>query len=263
MLKALLLVSCLALAAAPPPAKTPVAPLQPGEALALSGPDGQVYLFGDASTELPMGGLAKLVWLKMEGSEWGAMNLSFNCTGALKADRCWLPKGHGRLDLGKALAEDCDLAFLAWGQASVQWWLRDYGEGAARARLEDAFGPFLGRRMPGGEDLPVIDAPWVGMGDLLRTSPAGVLEVRIGGDVTNEPGQIDRLLSCRPRSVFETGKSEQLSDHVIEAFRFPFDTVERFPCLGRGMASGQLEGDVETGKGGAQLVRYVAEELLL
>jgi hypothetical protein len=194
ILKALLLVSCLALAAAPPPAKTPVAPLLPGEALALSGPDGQVYLFGDASTELPMGSLAKLVWLKLEGSEWGAMNLSFNCTGALKADRCWLPKGHGRLDLGKALAEDCDLAFLAWGQASVQWWLRDYGEGAARARLEDAFGPFLGKRMPGGEDLPVIDAPWVGMGDLLRTSPEGMLRWLV------DPAQ-DELLRIAKRHL--------------------------------------------------------------
>jgi len=194
MLKALLLVSCLALAAAPPPAKTPVAPLQPGEALALSGPDGQVYLFGDASTELPMGSLAKLVWLKLEGSEWGAMNLSFNCTGTLKADHCWLPKGHGRVDLGKALAEDCDLAFLAWGQASVQWWLRDYGEGAGRARLEDAFGPFLGNRMPPGEGLPVIDAPWVGMGDLLRTSPDAMLRWLV------DPAQ-DELLRLAKRHL--------------------------------------------------------------
>ena len=79
------------------------------------------------------------------------------------------------MDLAKALQESCNLAFLAWGQASVQWWLRDYGEGAARARLEDAFGPFLGNRMPPGEGLPDITPAWVGDGDLLRTSPEAML----------------------------------------------------------------------------------------
>ena len=167
---------CAFLAAAPPPpARTPVAPLLPGEALALSGPDGLVYLFGDASAERPMGSLAKLVWVKLEGSQWGAMNVQFNCTGALKDYRCWQPKGHGRVDLGKALLEDCDLAFLAWSKASAQWWLRDYGQGAARARLEDAFGPFLGKRMPPGEDLPDLDMAWVGPGELLRASPESLL----------------------------------------------------------------------------------------
>jgi hypothetical protein len=174
--KALLLVSaCVLSAAAPPPSKTPVAPLLPGEALALSGPDGIVYPFGDASRELPMGSLAKLVWLKLEGSEWGSMGVQFNCTGEFKGNHCWLPKGHGRVDLAKALQGDCDLAFLAWAQASVQWWLRDYGPGAARARLEDTFGPFLGNRMPPGEDLPPMDMAWVGSGDLLRTSAEGML----------------------------------------------------------------------------------------
>jgi len=176
ILKAMLLVSVCALSAAvPPPPKTPVAPLLAGEALALSGPDGLVYLFGEASRELPMGSLAKLVWLKLEGSEWGSMNVQYNCTGMWKGVPCSAPKGHGREDLGKALADNCDLAFLAWGQASVQWWLRDYGEGAARARLEDAFSPFLGNRMPPGEELPAIDPPWVGVGDLLRTSPEAML----------------------------------------------------------------------------------------
>jgi len=176
MLKALLLVSVCALSAAvPPPSKTPVAPLLAGEALALSGPDGLVYLFGEASRELPMGAMAKLVWLKLEGSEWGSMGVQFNCTGMWKGVPCSLPKGHGREDLSKALQDNCDLAFLVWGQASVRWWLRDYGEGAARARLEDAFAPFLGNRMPPGEGLPEIDPPWVGIGDLLRASPDSML----------------------------------------------------------------------------------------
>ncbi|MDR3673552.1 MAG: hypothetical protein P4L36_22095 [Holophaga sp.] len=173
ILKALLLVSVCTLAAAP--SKTPVAPLQPGEALALCGPDGVPFLFGDATRESPMGCLADLVWLKLEGSEWGAMNVQFNCTGMFQGYACWRPKGHGRVDLAKALQENCDLAFLIWGKVSVQWWLRDYGEGAARARLEDIFGPFLGNRLPPGNDLPAIEPPWVGNGDLLRTSPEAML----------------------------------------------------------------------------------------
>jgi hypothetical protein len=176
ILKALLLVSVCALSAAPPPPpRTPVAPLLPGEALALAAPDAVVYTFGEASRESPMGCLADLLWLKLEGSEWGSMNVAFNCTGTFKGCHCWRPKGHGRVDLAKALAENCDLAFLAWGQASVTWWMRDYGEGAARARLEDTFGPFLGDRMPPGEDLPAIEPPWVGVGDLLRASPESML----------------------------------------------------------------------------------------
>lgn len=175
ILKALLLVTVCALSAAPPPPKTPVAPLLPGEALALAGPDGVPFLFGDTSRESPMGCLADLVWLKLEGSEWGAMNVQFNCTGMFKGHACSRPKGHGKVDLAKALQENCDLAFLVWGQASVQWWLRDYGEGPARARLEDVFGPFLGNRMPPGNDLPAIEPPWIGDGDLLRTSPQAML----------------------------------------------------------------------------------------
>jgi hypothetical protein len=195
IIKALLTLSlCGLLAAAPPPAKTPVAPLLPGEALALSGPDGVVYLFGDASTERPMGSMAKLVWLKLEGGEWGAMGVQFNCTGTFKGSHCWRPKGHGRVDLGKALAEDCDLAFLAWGQASVQWWLRDYGEGPARARLEDAFGPFLGNRMPAGEDLPAIDMSWIGAGDLLRASPDSLVRWLVDPAQDETLRQVKRLL---------------------------------------------------------------------
>jgi hypothetical protein len=181
ILKSLLLVSGCALGAAAPASpnavpKALVAPLLPGESLALAGPDGVVHLFGeDVSRESPMGSLAQLVWIKLEGSEWASMDVQFNCTGSWQGYPCWLPKGHGKVDLAGALQENCNLAFLSWGRASVQWWLRDYGAGGARARLEEAFGPFLGNRMPEGEDLPPIDPPWVGDGDLLRTSPEAVL----------------------------------------------------------------------------------------
>jgi len=154
----------------------PLPPLLPGESLALAGPDGVVRLYGeDVSRESPMGSLAKLVWIKLEGMEWAAGDVRFNCTGTWQGYHCWTPKGHGKVDLAGALQESCNLAFLAWGQASVGYWQRDYGEGAARARLEDAFGPFLGNRMPPGEGIPPITPDWVGDGDLLRTSPAAFL----------------------------------------------------------------------------------------
>lgn len=176
MLKSLfLLCACALSAAVPPPPKTPVAPLLPGESLAVAGPDGTVYVFGDAAREEPMGNLAHLVWLKLEGSEWSAMAVQFNCTGTYRGYRCWQPKGHGKVDLAKALQENCDLAILGWGQASAQEWLSDYGEGAARARMEDAFGPFLGDRLPPGEGIPELTPAWVGDGDLLRTSPEAML----------------------------------------------------------------------------------------
>lgn len=177
-LNPLLLACALAgasLAAAPPPA-APVAPLLPGEALALTGPDGQTYRFGDSAREYPMGCLAELAWLKLEGSEWGSQDVLFKCTGSWAGHACWLPKGHGRIDLGQALQGNCSLAFLAWSQASVGRWLQDYGPGPARARLEEAFAPFLGDRMPPGEDLPALTPEWVGEGELLRTSADGMLQ---------------------------------------------------------------------------------------
>lgn len=165
-----LLAGAPAPAAAPPPAP-PVAPLLPGEGLALAGPDGTIYTFGEASREAPMGSLANLVWVGLEGIQWGSMGVQFNCTGQWMGQSCWLRKGHGKVDLAKALQESCNLAFLAWAQMSAREWIKDYGDGAARARLEDAFGPFLGNRMPPGEGLPPLGPAWVGDGELLRTSP--------------------------------------------------------------------------------------------
>jgi hypothetical protein len=189
--KALCLLFACALTAAPAAPPPPAPPLQPGEALALAGPDGEVYLFGEASREYPMGSLAKLAWLKLEGASWSAMGVQFNCTGSWNGYNCWLRKGHGKVDLAKALQESCNLAFLAWAQGSVSGWLRDYGEGAARVRLEDAFGPFLGNRMPPGEGLPRLDPAWVGDGDLLRTSPEAMLRWLV------DPAQDETVRLCR------------------------------------------------------------------
>lgn len=122
-----------------------------------------------------MGGLAQLVWLKLEGIEWSSRDVRFVCAGTLGPYRCEVPKGHGKLTLRKALIEDCGLAFLSWVAESEARWRVEYGEAPARLRMEEVFGPFLGPRMPGGDKLPEPTPAWVGQGDLLRTSPATFL----------------------------------------------------------------------------------------
>jgi hypothetical protein len=172
-------------------AAPPTPALQPGEGLAMAGPDGTVHTYGEATKEQPMGSLAKLVWLRLEGEEWAARDMQFKCTGTMANYHCWLQKGHGRVDLGKATRESCNLAFLAWALDSAQHWREDYGEGAARARLEDTFKPFLGNRLKPGDKLPVLDLVWIGDGDLLRTTPEAMVKWLI------DPAQYELNYRCR------------------------------------------------------------------
>lgn len=172
--KALLLVllAALALAAQPrPEAGLPAPVLRPGEGLAMAF-DADVRAYGEARSESSLGGLAKLVWLRMEGADWSSQSVIFRCAGAAG---CGGPKGHGRVSLARALQEECDQAFLAWIDESRKRWLQDYTEAPARIRLEEVFAPFLGRRLPRGEGLPAFTAAWVGDGDLLRASPLSFL----------------------------------------------------------------------------------------
>jgi hypothetical protein len=149
--------------------------LRPGEGFAITLGDGEVRAFGEARREAPMGSLAKLVWMRLEGAEWSSSGVQYRCKGSDGPFVCWNREGHGRVDLGGALRESCNLAFLVWIAGSRERWLQDYGPDAARARLEDVFQPFLGRRLPPGEGLPPLTAAWVGDGDLLRTSPEAFL----------------------------------------------------------------------------------------
>jgi hypothetical protein len=149
--------------------------LKPGEGLVITLGDDQVHAYGEVRKETPMGGLAQLVWLRLEGSEWDARSIRYLCKGEAGAAKCSKPTGHGRMDLGHALREGCDLAFLAWIGDAEQHWVQDYGDSVARARLEEAFAPFLGRRFPRGEALPPLTPAWVGQGELLQTSPEGFL----------------------------------------------------------------------------------------
>ena len=149
----------------------PALALKPGEGLALAFEGGEPRSFGEARAVTPMGGLAKLVWLRMEGAAWSTSGVKFRCAGAVGSLACSAVPGHGTVSLAKALQEDCDLAFLAWIAEAQVHWLQDYGPDVARYRLLEVFEPFLGRRLPAGQGLPALTAPWVGDGDLLRTSP--------------------------------------------------------------------------------------------
>jgi hypothetical protein len=174
------------------PAPAPEAPLlMPGEGLAVAGPDGVIRLYGDATREAPMGSLAKLLWMRLEGDEWAALGVEFKCTGEWNGHHCWLAKGHGRVDLAKALQESCNLAFLAWAQMSAERWRNYYGEGVARVRLDEVFTPFCGNRLKGGDGLPAFGVEWIGDGDLLRTSPEAMLTWML------DPHQEEAMDRCR------------------------------------------------------------------
>lgn len=148
--------------------------LQPGEGFAWASSDGTSKEFGEATKETSMGSLANLLWLRLEGDEWAARGVSFKCKGELNGAHCWNHKGHGKVDLAKATLESCNLAFLSWSMESAVRWKQDYGDGAARYRLEQVFNPFLGPRLKAGDTLPVLGPEWIGDGELLRTTPLGL-----------------------------------------------------------------------------------------
>ncbi|HLO68867.1 MAG TPA: hypothetical protein VK188_17720 [Holophaga sp.] len=152
-------------------AQSPARPaLEPGEGLSITG-ERDVQSFGEALAPGPMGPLAHLVWVRLEGDAWASAVSSFKCTGAAGPYRCIAPKGHGRVDLARAVQSGCSLALMAWANVSAAQWKQIYGDGAARTRLLEVFEPFVGRRVPPGEALPALDATWFGEGDRLRTSP--------------------------------------------------------------------------------------------
>ncbi|MBL0209738.1 MAG: hypothetical protein IPQ13_02325 [Holophagaceae bacterium] len=176
MLKAICVCSALGAQAPsqahrPPSAGLAAPALQPGEGFAMASADGASKGFGEAAREDSMGSLAMLLWLRLEGEEWAAKMVSFKCKGELNGLRCWNRKGHGKVDLAKATAESCNLAFLVWSLESAERWKKDYGEGAAKYRLEQVFKPFWGNRVKAGETIPAMGPEWIGDGDLLRTTP--------------------------------------------------------------------------------------------
>lgn len=154
----------------PPPSGLTAPVLHPGEVFAWASVDGTCKSFGEDSQETPMGSLASLLWLRLEGEEWASRMVTFKCKGELNGIHCWNRKGHGRVDLAKATLESCNLAFMVWSYESAERWKQDYGEGAARYRLEQTFKPFLENRLKAGETIPVMSPEWIGEGYLLRTT---------------------------------------------------------------------------------------------
>jgi len=193
---------CAALAAQDPDAPEPRPELLPGEALAMSVDEKPARFFGEAAREHPMGSLAKLVWIRLEGEEWASAGVEFKCTGSDGTHSCWLKKGHGRVDVGKALRESCNLAFLSWAKLSATEWKKYIGEGAGRLHLEEGFRPFLGGRMPPGEQIPPMSLEWVGDGELLRTSPEGMLQWLM------DPVQATLIATCRRHLTVKIGRDE-------------------------------------------------------
>ncbi len=147
-----------------------------GEEMGVGSSREGVKVFGESIRAHPMGMLSKFVWLRLQGTDWEARGLRFRCTGTWEGVSCSNAKGHGRVDLGKAVKAGCDLAFLAWGRMGVDGWSQESGEGSARLRLEEGFRSFLGRRMPTGDGPPKLGLEWVGEGGLLRGSVQEILD---------------------------------------------------------------------------------------
>ncbi|HJW09213.1 MAG TPA: hypothetical protein VJ483_06230 [Holophagaceae bacterium] len=164
-----LLFAATALAADVPAASAPK--LKPGEAMVLSDQDGKLSAFGDVKAEHSLGDLSQLVWLRLAGAEWAGLDVYFVCSDP----NCQPPKGHGRVDMKKALHVDCDAAFLYWANYVREDWIRTDGEGITRMNLVSAFAPFAGDRFKGDGPVPQFGAEWIGRGDLLRTSTSGFM----------------------------------------------------------------------------------------
>lgn len=145
--------------------------LGPGEGLAVASAEKGVRLLGACREEGPLGDLACLPWLRLEGYVWSSGKVTYACKGSQEGIACTSPKGHGRVDIREALERNCRLALLAWINRSSAGWSRMEGPAVARLKIQEAFGPFLGDRMPGGEGMPSFGPEWAGEGSLLRASP--------------------------------------------------------------------------------------------
>lgn len=145
--------------------------LKPGEGLALATFEGIQQVHGEARTEGPLGDLICLPWLRLEGYAWSSGKLSFNCKGSAGEYACTVPKGHGRMDLGKAFERNCRLALLGWIKFSAAEREKLEGPVPARMRVVEIFQPFLGGRLPKADALPALGMEWAGAGDLIRASP--------------------------------------------------------------------------------------------
>lgn len=190
--------------------------LRPGEGLAVISGAGEVKTWGNVDSVSPMGNLAKILWLRLEGGEWESLDLEVKCKGELNGLRCTNPKGHGRVGLAKSFKEDCNAAFYVWVNFSRENWKKDYGDGGARPRLNEVFGSFLGDRLPKAPALPAAFGPeWFADGQLLQASPSQLAKWLAS------PSQERLLAACRRHmlgfSDFIGGKAGKWWIKVSEA----------------------------------------------
>ena len=89
------------------------------------------------------------------------------------------------------------------------------------------------------------------------------LEIGVGGDRLDEGLQGNRAPGDSLPAVLQPCQGEELPDQVVEPFRLALDPVQRTAGLRTGPLPGQLEGDAQPGQRGAQLVRDVAQQVLL
>src|SRR5438477_12692806 len=64
-----------------------------------------------ADDPAPLGSLVKPFTALAYGEEHNFLFPEIDCHG--KLDRCWLPRGHGHLDLVQAVAQSCNAYFLS------------------------------------------------------------------------------------------------------------------------------------------------------
>ncbi|HJU83385.1 MAG TPA: hypothetical protein VJ600_04175 [Holophagaceae bacterium] len=173
--------------------------LRPGEALVVADPDGKITVQGEAAVEHPVGALAEIIWLKVAGAEWAGYDVYYVCSDPA----CQPPKGHGRVDMKKALHDGCDAAFLYWANFVREDWIRVDGDGVTRMNLKSAFGPFLGDRFKDEGPVPQFDAPWIGRGELLRASPSGFMAWYMDAQNSDVRTRIRELLGGFFHGIFD------------------------------------------------------------
>jgi len=147
--------------------------------------------WADAEQPAPVGSLVKPFVALAYGGEFP----SFVCRGS--ADRCWLARGHGKLEFRQALAESCNAYFL------------NLARGVDRATLAVTAAKF-------GIPPPSDDSPEarIGLGTSWRISPLEL--VRAYAELASRAGEprVDEILAGL-RMAAESGTAKALGPGVL------------------------------------------------
>jgi cell division protein FtsI/penicillin-binding protein 2 len=147
--------------------------------------------WADAEQPAPVGSLVKPFVALAYGGEFP----SLVCKGS--ADRCWLARGHGKLEFRQALAESCNAYFL------------NLARGVDRATLAVTAAKF-------GIPPPSDDSPEarIGLGTAWRISPLAL--VRAYAELASRAGEprVDEILAGL-RMAAESGTAKALGPGVL------------------------------------------------